>query len=196
MNPKTVAREIGFILAVCNLAQVADSCDVQEKVGASMPLPAPGIADDVPKIVSWLTCFGKRKYMFLTPELALAEELLKQTDCKAEITFLNPCDLSSETKERIRNNLPRGGKVELLEEPHFPKSFYPSDGLIVICGYSAGNRAMVLPDTFRMVEHYSSFRGKMVFVPYVSLSSATRYEGWMEVNPQRISAKWEGYDYD
>ena len=49
---------------------------------------------------------------------------------------------------------------------------------------------MILSDTYRMVEHYSGFLGKKVFVPYVELSSALRYDGWMEVNQQRLSTKW------
>ena len=62
--------------------------------------------------------------------------------------------------------------------------------MLVICGYWAGNRALVLSDTYRMVEHYSGFLGKKVFVPDEVLDAATRYEGWMEINQQRISTKW------
>lgn len=190
MNIQKTAKEIGLFLTANNLAEVADSPDVQDKVGASMPLPDSDTENNVSNIVEWLIGFGKRKYMFLTPELALIEELLKRTENNAKITITVPCDLEQEIKERLRNNLPHGATVELLDEPHFPNSLYPSNGMIVICGYSGGDRPMVLSDTYRMVEHYSSFRGKKVFIPYIELSSAARYDGWMEVGQRRISAKW------
>ncbi len=41
-----------------------------------------------------------------------------------------------------------------------------------------------------MVEHYNSFLGKKVFIPYIELSSAARYDGWMEVDQERITENW------
>ena len=191
MDMQKTAREIGPFLTAINLSLVLNSSDVQDKVGASMPLPASDIAEKVPSIVKWLISFGKSKYMFLTPEIALIEELLKQTDNKADVTIAVPCDIDQEIKERLQNNLPHGANAKLLDEPHFPDSLYPSNGMIVICGYSGSGRAMVLSDTYRMVEHYNSFLGKKVFVPYVEIPSATRYNGWMEVEKQRISDIYE-----
>mgnify|MGYP001058781797 FL=1 len=34
------------------------------------------------------------------------------------------------------------------------------------------------------------FLGKKVFIPYIELSSAARYDGWMEVGQDRITEKW------
>ena len=62
--------------------------------------------------------------------------------------------------------------------------------MIVISGYLGGGRPMVMHDTYRMVEHYSGFMGKKVFVPYLELDTAARYEGWMEINQQRLNGKW------
>lgn len=190
MDMHKTAKEIGLFLTAINLATVMNSPDVQDKVGASMPLPDSDTERKVSNIVKWLVGFGKRNYMFLTPEIALIEELLKQTDDKAEITVTVPCDLDQEIKERLQNNLPHGATVELLEEPHFPANLYPRNGMIVTCGYLGGDRQMVMADTYRMVEHYSSFLGKKVFIPYVELSSATRYDGWMEIIQDRITEKW------
>lgn len=190
MDMHKTAKEIGLFLTAINLVAVMNSLDVQEKVGASMPLPDSDTESKVSKIIKWLIRFGKRKYMFLTPEIALIEELLRQTDNKAEVTIAVPCNLDPEVKERLQNNLPHGATVELLEEPHFPANLYPSNGIIVTCGYLGGKRPMVMADTYRMVEHYSSFLGKKVFIPYIQLSSATRYDGWMEVGQQRISEVW------
>ena len=189
MDMQKIAREIGLFETGINLSKVCQSGDVTQKVGASMPLPDEKIADNIPQIASWLHSFGKNKYMFLTPEIALIEELAK-LDEHIEAIIAIPCDLETEAKERLTNNLPRGVDVTVLEEPYFHQSFFPGNGMIVISGYSADERPMVLPDTYRMIDHYSGFKGKKVFVPYRELDTADRYNGWVEVNQQKLSMKW------
>lgn len=189
MNLQKTAREIGLFETGINLSKVCNSMDVVQKVGASMPLPNESITNQIPKIAEWLHSFGKSKYLFLTPEIALIEEISKLSS-KAEVIVAIPCELEEEAKERVKNNLPRGLTVTILEEPFFPQSFFPGNGLLVICGYSAGGRPMVLPDTYRMVEHYSGFLGKKAFIPYVELETAARYDEWLEINQQRLVEKW------
>lgn len=189
MDMQKTAREIGLFETGINLSKVCNSTDVMQKVGASMPLPDEDIADRIPQIAAWLHSFGKRKYLFLTPEIALIEEMSKRSD-QDEVIIAIPCDLDGEAKGRLRNNLPRGIEVSILEEPYFPQFFFPGNGLMVVCGYAAGGRTMVLPDTYRMVEHYSGFLGKKVFIPYKDLETAARYDGWLEVSQQRLSTKW------
>ncbi len=190
MDVRKTAREIGLFETAINLSFVINSEEVIQKVGASMPLPDENIADMVGKTAEWLLSFGKSKYMFFMPEIALIEEIIRRGKDNTEIIIAVPCDLDQEAKERLRNNLPHGDKVAILEEPYFPQSFYPSNGLMVISGYIGGNRPMVLADSYRMVEHYGSFLGKTVFVPYTELDTATRYDDWMEISRQRISAEW------
>ena len=190
MNVRKTAREIGLFEAGINLARVLDSEDALARGGASMPLPDRDIAGCVPQIAAWLRGFGKRKYLFLTPEIALMEELAKLGDPQEEVILVIPHDLEADAKERIRNNLPRGIRVTALEEPDFPQSVFPSDSLMVVCGYSACGRPMVLPDTYRMLEHYSGFLGRKVFLPYRELDTAARYDGWMEVCQNRLSTEW------
>ena len=190
MDMQKTIREIGLFETAVNLAKVSGSADVVQKVGASMPLPDEGIGIRVGQIAEWLLDFGKSKYMFLTPEIALIEEMGKRSGNKTEVIIVVPCNLNPEAKERLRNNLPHGVVVTVLEEPYFPQAFFPGNGMMVISGYLGGDRAMVLPDTYRMVEHYSGFLGKKVFVPYKEIDSAIRYDGWMEINQQRLSGKW------
>lgn len=189
MDMQKTAREIGLFETGINLSKVCNSTDVIQKVGASMPLPDEDIVDRIPQIAAWLHSFGKSKYMFLTPEIALIEEMSKLSN-QEEVIIAIPCDLEEEAKERLRNNLPRNIEVTILEEPYFPQSFFPGNGLMVVCGYAAGGRPMVLPDTYRMVEHYSGFLGKKVFIPYKDLETAARYDGWLEVSQKRLSEKW------
>lgn len=189
MDIQKTVREIGLFEVGVNLAKVCKSNDVLQKVGASMPLPDENIAERLPQIARWLNSFGKRKYMFLTPEIALIEELAK-ISMQTEIIIAIPSDLELEAKERLINNLPRGIDVTVIEEPHFHPTFYPKNGLMVVCGYTAGSRPMALADTYRMVEHYSGFLGKKVFIPYKELESAHRYDGWLEISRHRVSTEW------
>lgn len=192
MDLQKTAKEIGLFETALNLEKVRDSADVIQKAGASMPLPDEGIESRITQAAKWLIGFDKEKYMFLTPEIALIEEMGKLSNSKAESIIAVPCNLETEAKERLKNNLPRSTAVTVLEEPYFPQSFYPGNGMIVISGYTGGNRAMVLSDTYRMVEHYSDFHGKKVFLPYIELDASTRYDGWMEISQQRLSAEWRG----
>lgn len=190
MDMQKTAREIGLFESAVNLSGVSASADVIQKVGTSMPLPDEGIKDRVRSITKWLLGFNKKKYMFLMPEIAIVEEMSRQPGKAVEIIIAIPCDLDLESKERLKNNLPHDIKVAVLEEPYFPEAFFPRNSVMVISGYSGGNRAMVLHDTYRMVEHYSGFLGKKVFIPYVELTMSDRYDGWMEVGRQRINEKW------
>lgn len=190
MDIQKTASEIGLFETAINLAKVSNSANVIQKVGTSMPLPNEDIEIRVKQVAKWLYDFNKNKYMFLTPEIALFEEMSKLAGTHMEIIIATPCNLEQEAKERLKNNLPHGITITVLEEPYFPQSFFPRNGMLVICGYLGGNRALILSDTYRMVEHYSGFLGKKVFVPYTELDAATRYDGWMEINQQRLSAKW------
>lgn len=196
MDVRKTAREIGLFETAINLAQVEDSEDVIQKVGACLPLPDRGVGEATSRIAQWLLGFHKGKYMLLTPEIALAEEMARQAGGRElELIFAVPCDMDPEAKERLEHNLPREIPVTILEEPYFPEGFYPGNGMMVICGYSGGGRPMVLPDTYRMANHYQGFLGKKVFVPYVELETASRYEGWMELGRQQFRGEWRGEEW-
>ncbi len=190
MDCRKTIREIGAFETGVNLAAVSSSQEVFEKAGAFMPLPFSNIRERAQRAAQWLCSFGKRKYLFLTPELALVEDMARMAPEDTEAIFILPCDMDPEARERLKNNLPHGMTVSLLEEPFFPADFLPSNGMMVMTGYTGGSRAMVLPDTYRMAEHYSGFLGKKAFVSYVEMDIAARYSGWMELNPQRITMNW------
>ena len=190
MDIQKTVREIGIFETAANLAIVKDSTEVILKVGAYMPLPDADIKNRIGQIANWLVSFGKSKYMFLTPEIALIEAMGGLVQGDSEMIIAVPCDLDYESKERLINNLPHTVSVTVLDEPYFPESFFPGNGMIVTSGYSGGGRPMVMHDTYRLVEHYSGFMGKKVFVPYLELDTAARFEGWMEINQYRLNAKW------
>lgn len=190
MDIQRTAREIGLFETAINLAKVKDSADVIQKVGVSMPLPDDDIDSRTDQAARWLCEYGKKKYFFLTPEIALIDAMSRIADKSTEIIIAVPFNLESDAKERLGGNLPHGLNVTLSEEPCFPPSFFPSNGMMVICGYLGNDRAMVMPDTYRMAEHYHRFPGRRVFLPYREMDIAVRFEGWIEIDPQRLSDKW------
>ncbi len=189
MDIQRTAKEIGLFETALNLSKYSESFEIVDKVGAAMPLPDSDITERVKLIARWLHSFGKTHYMFLTPEVALVDELAELSSSNIEVIFAVPHNLEDDIKERLKNNMSRNAKTSILKEPDFLR-LYPDDGLMVICGYLGGNRAMVLSDTYRMAEHYSSFRGKKVFLPYLELEKAARFEGWMELKQERITTQW------
>ena len=181
MDSRTSAREFGFFETCLNLEKVMDRREVREQAGAYMPLPDNDVAAHVQAAAEWLHGLGKTRYMFLTPELALMDELEKLSQ-NAEMIVTIPHDMDPEVRERLQNNLPKQVETTLLEEAFTLTNFYPSNSVIVICGYLGGGRPMVMHDTYRMAAQYSRFYGKIVFVPFAVLDSALRYDGWRELS--------------
>lgn len=190
MDILKTAQEIGQFELARNLSEVCDSAEVAQRVGAVMPLPAAGIDGRIKRICRWLLDSGKQKFMLLTPEIALADGIAGLSEGCAEVMIAVPCNMEQDAKGRLGSNLPRGLKAVILEEPYFPDAFFPANGMLAVCGYLAGNRAMVLPETYRMAEHYSGFHGKKVFLPYVELDGAARYPNWMELSQQNLDTIW------
>lgn len=194
MDVIKTTREIGFFMACENIVAVLDSEDVRVKVGVDMPLPDSDFIKRMNNAVDWLAGFGKTKYMFLTPEIALIERISSDED-KTEAIIVAPFDMDAEIKIRLKNNLPKNMKVTLLEETKFPKAvgidFRPRNGLLVVTGYLAGDRIMVLPETYRLINSYANgFMGKTVFVPYATIQESIRYCDWIEVDSGKFSQIW------
>ena len=193
MDIQMTAKEIGLFETAMNLATVSTSENVIQTVGAAMPLPAEDIENRMIQAAQWLLDFGKNKYLFLLPELAIVEQMKKRSNRKIEIIIGTACNLEQEAKCRLYNNFPNG-IATILEEPYFPECFYPDNGMIIITGYLGANKAMVLKDTYRMADHYDSFLGKKVFIPYQELNRATRCDGWLEIAENKTSIKWRYND--
>ena len=132
--------------------------------------------------------------MFTTPEIRIIEQLAARVPGQ-EAIILVPCDMDPESKERIGGNLPPEMSVTLLDEPFFPLGFFPGNGMLIACGYLAGERPMVLEETYRLLAHYSGFLGKKLFIPYAVLDQAVRYNGWMEMPADAFTSIWR-WDHD
>lgn len=190
MDMMKTMQEIGHIQLGMNLAEVSDSCEIIWEVGTSMPMPDPDIANRVPDIVENIRSFRKNKYLFLSPEIALIQELGNQADPREEVFITIPGDLDADMQERIRNNIPRNIKVTVLSEYEPLPGFYPGNSMIVICGYAAGGRLMVTPETYRLVGRYSEFFIRKVFIPYREMEITEHYDNWMEISQDNLSVMW------
>lgn len=189
MDLRKIVREIGFFETSKNLVEVLNSEDVKEKAGTVMPLPGMDIVLDTEEIAKSLVECKKKKYIFMSPEIALVENMALMDDM-GEVIFLIPCGMEKEVEERLKSNLPKKMQVSIWKEPYFPEGVFPSNGMIIVCGYMAGNRLMVLPETYRMIEHYGGFGGKKVFIPYTHIPESIRYSGWMEININKFDVIW------
>ena len=187
MDLRRTALEIGLFETALNLEAAGG---LPWQAGAAMPLPAPGVPRKVEAVVDWLLTFAKRKYLFLTPEIALIEAMASKAKEGTEAVVLIPCDMPTDSQERLCQNLPGGMSVGVREEPYFPKEFIPANGLIVVCGYLAGGYAMVMNETYRLLEHYGSFTGRIVFIPYVGLERFERYAGWSDASNKLFADIW------
>ncbi len=186
------SREIGLFETARNISEAFDSLEVRNKVEESMPMPGADFAHHIVQAVDYLMGFGKKKLLLLSPEVAVLEELARRATPDIQVIVAVACDMDPESRARLYNNIPAGIYVQLLEEPYFPESFTPANGMVASFGYMAGERLMALPECYRMTEHYSGFWGKKVFVPYVFREDSTRFDNWMEINPSKFSDIWRG----
>ena len=190
MDAIKTAREIGFFETARNISEASGSEQVRLKIEETMPMPAENPDSQIRQAAKYLLGFGKRKLLLLSPEIALIEALAELGGDGLQVILTVPCDMNPEIRDRLMDNLPSGIDVQILNEPYFPEAFTPANGLIASFGYLAGNRLMVLPECCRMTDHYGSFWGKKVFIPYVTRTDSTRFPGWIEMNPAKFNDVW------
>ena len=173
MDIHKLALEIGLFETALNLKESS----IEEN--NEMPFPNSDMHTTIKNSAEWLGKLNKKKYMFLTPEIALIEKMTAE----AEAIIIVPCGIDLESEERLKNNLPKNISVEILREPYFPENFTPNDGIIVACGYISSGRAMIMNETYRLIAHYGGFYGRKVFLPYVNIENFICFEGWKQ-SPQ------------
>ena len=192
MNVLHDVREIGFLEMGKNLSCVAQSGEIKRGIEAVMPLPREDILEKISEIVSWIEKFKKSQYLFLTPEIALVEEMGKRKNHESDLAYIMlPSDLPKEAKERIKQNIPKNMSGSFIEEPFFPTNFRPANGMIITCGYCAGERLYILPETYRILENYGNgFFGKKIFIPYAEDWNSVRRKEWIEVTRTKFNQIW------
>jgi len=186
LDIRRTALEIGLFETAKNLEEAG----ITDDDGNSIPLPARNVRGGITCAAKWLLSFGKRKYMFLTPEIALIEEISQSAGNDTEAVIAAPCGIDDEILQRLGNNLPRKILTSIINEPYFPENFTPNNGIIVICGYRSGGRNVIMNETYRLAGHYSGFLGRKIFVPYVSLENFYCAEGWRQ-STEIFDGIWE-----
>ena len=187
-----IAREIGCFETGYNIIQVLDNCAIAKKINKSMPLPDGTFIDSLENLSHWLASLGKKKFLFLNPEIAVIERLASIAPSDTEAIILVPDGMDNEMRERLSVNLPQIIKVSALPEPYFPNAFYPRNGVVIASGYLANNRPMVLPETYRLIDHYWGFKGKRIFIPYVTVPTPIPSNEWIEIDARKFSMIWPG----
>jgi hypothetical protein len=51
---------------------------------------------------------------------------------------------------------------------------------------------MVLPETYRLIDHYGGFKGRKLFIPYVTIPTPAPYDEWIEMDIRKFSMVWPG----
>lgn len=181
MDLIAVINEVGLFEASANLAGI-DHSVLAAALDGQMPLPPISCAEAAASAANWLLSFNKTRFMFLTPEIQLIEAMSAQTQRPLVCEYVLPFNVDPEIKGRLQANLPtiRTIRVSTLDEPAFPVDFYPSNGLIVACGFTSGHRAMVLPETYRMLNHYKDFRGHIVFCSVFDAKDVCSFDTWLQ----------------
>jgi hypothetical protein len=182
-------RSIGLFETSKNLVKVLSCEEVYNKVGAVMPLPYDSIEQNMKDIAIWIHNFHKKNIMFLTPEIALIDELLKLSNDTQFIIAL-PNFIDEETKETILNNNPDTKRVFFLQDFLSPSKFQPYNSLLITCGFITGDHYMVLPETFSLNEKHNNFLGKKLFIPYTEFSEPVRYDDWVEIKNDKFNQVW------
>lgn len=182
MDIREAVKEVGYFETSLNLQPVRDNDDVAEKVSAYMPMPSGNTESLIDRCAERIFEKKKKKIFFLTPEIALIEKLAANPENIDTVLIAMPSDMEQEMRERITNNRLNTIDIQMIQEPFFPEDFTPKNGLIAISGFLAGGRTMVAGEVYRMAQHYRGFLGQKIFLPYVSLPNAERYDGWLEIS--------------
>ena len=190
MDIISLTREIGLFETVNNFSGLNPDI-LAVTLDDQMPLPAS--AGAIAPAADWLLSFGKKRLLFCTPELSLVETLAASSPRPLDCQFVLPFNLDPESRQRLLSNLPKHEKISVstIQEPAFPDDFYPSNSMIVACGYLTGSRrAMVQSDTYRLLEHYKTFLGAIVFLPVFTTEDVSPYDAWLQVPQGIFTYEW------
>ncbi len=148
----------------------------------SIPIPLENDFSDICSIKTGLEELGKKRLLFLTPEIAVLEKFTNDSPIK-EVIICLPSDTEDETAERIYSNMPSSIKVSFIREHEigFLRPFRPDNAAIVVFGFCDDENALIPDYNYRMMEYYNLFYGKKVLVSCGSNVSNERPAGWIPV---------------
>ena len=141
MNIRSHYEEIGLLETVRLLEKHRDDPDLMAECTEWLPAVQGGLARRLSGIAEEIRRLGKKKLLLLTPELALLEELAKDSGGIEEIYLEIASETDGESAKRIGENIPDGLSVRLLEEFRFLPDFRPDNAMIAAVGCESRGRA-------------------------------------------------------
>ena len=186
MNIRSHYEEIGLLETVRLLEKHRDDPDLMAECTEWLPAVQGGLARRLSDIAEEIRRLGKKKLLLLTPELALLEELAKDSGGIEEIYLEIASETDGESAKRIGENIPDGLSVRLLEEFRFLPDFRPDNAMIAAVGCESRGR-MILPKTsYRIMTLYRSFYGVRALISYQPGSAGFRPKNWISADTSEL----------
>lgn len=178
---KSNINETGVVETLYVLHNYTNSSEITNDASLHLPIPDDDIHNKLNSIVNSLAELKKKKFLFLTPEIAVIERL-DAVECVEEVIICLPSDYDEDTYERIFNNKPVNVKITFIKENEVPLDFNGKNAAIVAFGFCDDERALVLNYNYRMMERYKAFYGYKILVSCGNHMSNARPVGWTPVN--------------
>lgn len=181
-NIRSGYMEFGLIETLKVLSKYISETDIIDDCCKFIPIPETGSFKNLENIKKSIGKLEKKRLLFLTPEIALIEEI-KDVSFVEDIIVCIPSEMDNETVERIANNIPSGIKTSLIREHEISllRPFRPDNAAIVVFGFCDGTNALITDYNYRMMEYYDSFCGKKVLVSCGNGVTNQRPSGWIPV---------------
>lgn len=184
MNISDDILRVGLFQVAENLSKATVGSNPMD---VAMPMPGEDISPRIEAVVDYMLWSGKKKFLLLSPEVALLDVLKDRETSGFRFFIAIPADIPESIVNQIRSNVPDGLDIQFVENLYIPGGFLPENGMVLTFGYLAKGYLMVRPEVYHMNKIHGSFPGQKVFVPYTELDSFVQPENWMRIRSDIFS---------
>lgn len=178
MNISDDILRVGLFQVAENLSKAAVGSNPMD---VAMPMPGEDISPRMEAVVDYMLQSGKKKFLLLSPEVALLDALKEHETNGLRFFIAIPADIPESISDQIRSNVPDDLDIQFVENLYIPGGFLPENGVVLTFGYLAKGYLMVRPEAYHMNKIHGSFPGQKVFVPYTELDNFVQPENWMRI---------------
>ncbi len=186
MNIRSNYEEIGLLETVKLIEKYMDDPKLAAECAEYLPAMRGGLSDRLPALADGIRKCGKEKLLLLTPELALLEELARDSGKISQIYIGIAAGTDKDVSERIAANIPDGLPVTLLPEFQFPSDFRPDNGMIAAVGCESRGRVILPKSCYRSMTLYRSFYGIRALISYQRDSAGFRPKNWISADTSEL----------
>lgn len=172
---------VGLFQVAQNLSEASAGVQHIDATEVAMPMPGADIAPRIEAVVDYMLQSGKKKFLLLSPEVAILSALEGRETSGLRFFIALPADMPESIFNQIRSNVPDGLDIQFVENLYVPGAFLPENGVVLTFGYMAKDYLMVRPEAYHMNKIHGSFPGQKVFVPYIELDNFVQPENWMRI---------------